>query len=596
MAEGKVSAWNLSPQRTLIALRLTGEHVRIGCWWLDPSGRIPDSAPVWTLTDEQAAAWEVLGWAGPTLLVLWRRHPDRNEVRIVDQRDGSETLRLDVVGRPVAARVNRSGRVEILLAVSDGRRPVLCAFLPDSDSYLVLAETDGLRDLAAWDADAGHLVVNIDPRYDATDAVRLFRWDGHGYARADVGWPDGVIAARAAGHGGDVVGLTGTGAGGASVPGLLHLPDRTVRWFPEHTGYSTVDVAPTGAHVLAATWIDEGFRYRMLDGAGTRTGELNSFAGLATSLSYTRDELHLIGSFQSPVLRPALGRWLWRDGDWLPLRAESGRTPTGDMRWAHRWIPHQGDRRLPEWVFEPAGGGSRGTVLYLPGGPRGRLNQGYEPVIAALVDRGWSVVGMNYPGSTGYGPEYSELSQGDWGGVDAEAVERRARALHAETGGPLCLYGHGYGGYLALLVASRVPRLVSGVAVLSPMVDLIRLLATATGARRRWLEDELGELRYRPRELLARSPVSRLTELAELPLLVGHGRRDERCPVAQSRQLVRLLEITPSSGIGQVRYLEDPDGTHVPSSWCRWIEAVLAHFEPAAPRLAMSAGGVAGNS
>jgi hypothetical protein len=556
--DGEPSEWSLNPARRLIVRRMAGRPTRIDCWPLDPSGRVLGAEPVWTHSGEP---WHVLGWASSTRFVLWRRHSDRYEVRVVDAADGMEPAGYDVPTRPLACRVGRTGRIEI-----------------------VRAQDAGLTGVAAWDVERGLLVGNVA---GSDDPVRVFRWDGESRTAVEVCWPAGITPVAAAGHGGDVVGLTGFDASGRRVPGVLSLPDAQVCWFTGHAGYSVVDVASTGEHVLAATWVEEEFRYRMLDAAGNRTGELTSVAGLATTLRYARDELHLLGSFESPAVAPTLARWLWRDDEWVPLRHDLAPAPAVGMRWTHRWVPEPGRPPLPEWVYEPTGGPRRGTVLYLHDGPHGRCDQGYDPVIAGLAGRGWTVVGMNYPGSAGYGPDYRERSRGDWGGADAEAVERRVWSLHGRDAGPLCLYGQGYGGYLALLVAGAVPRLVGGVAVLAPMVDLLRLLGEP---HPRGLEEDLGDLRFKPRELRARSPISRLAGLAQTSLLVGHARQDSRCPVGQSRQLVRLLEAHARPG-GFVRYLEDPRGTRAPSGWDRWTREVADHFAQldAAPGLALRA-------
>ena len=152
------------------------------------------------------------------------------------------------------------------------------------------------------------------------------------------------------------------------------------------------------------------------------------------------------------------------------------------------------------------------------------------------------------------------------------------RSLRAEFGGrPICLYGQSYGAYLALLVAPAVRRLLHAVAVWAPVTDLPHLLATSSGVRRQWLEEELGALRTDPGRLALRSPISHVSELAGTQLLIGHGRLDDRCPVEQSRRLVRLLSARPPDE-GSVRYLEEADSPHTPATWRRWTGAVTAHF------------------
>jgi dipeptidyl aminopeptidase/acylaminoacyl peptidase len=170
-----------------------------------------------------------------------------------------------------------------------------------------------------------------------------------------------------------------------------------------------------------------------------------------------------------------------------------------------------------------------------------------------------------------------ELTRGDWGGADADAVEWRLRSLSAGGAGPVCLYGQSYGGYLALLAAAALPDLLDSTAVWAPVTDIPALLDTTNGSQRRWLVQDLGGLAADAHQLWQRSPVSRLAGLRDTTLLVGHGRLDERCPVEQSRRLVHDLR-QPHGGRGSVDYLEDPDSPHTPHSWRRWAAAAVAHF------------------
>ena len=258
-------------------------------------------------------------------------------------------------------------------------------------------------------------------------------------------------------------------------------------------------------------------------------------------------------------------------------------------------MPDRDGRDLPEWVVRPRLGRSHGTVLHLHGGPRGRLNQIYEPVIAALASAGWTVVGMNYPGSTGYGQEFEERSRGDWGGTDAASVEWRLRTLRRDRWIWICAYGQSYGGYLALLLLAAALEAIDATAVRAPVTDLTELLRTSGGTRRRWLEEELGALRSEPAQLIARSPVTRLGTLPGQRLLVGHGLLDELCPVEQSRRLARALE-DPRERLGYFEGLEDASKPYIAGDWHRWIGAVVGHFErvrsagsTAAPRADVSA-------
>jgi hypothetical protein len=583
---GDAVAWSVDPARSRIALTASADGAVVSCWPLDRSGRVVRHSPGWRVTTPDDGSWAVLGWVSPSLLALWRRSDDRTDLYVVDVLDGEpEPARYKVLGRPVACGLDGSGRLEVLVALSNGGRPILCVYRPDIGSYLPIGGKEQFAAVGAWDSTAGLIAVNVDAHADAP-GVQLYGYDGYGSTEIQLSWPADVRPASAAGYRQGVLGLTGMDRSGMPVPGVSDVATGAVRWFPRHAGHSCVEPAPSGARILTCAWTGREFTYRLLAYTGDHLGELDPGPGVATDLCFSADEEHLIGWHQSPAQPPDVMRWSVRSGRAERVRRARARPVSADMRWHLRWVPDAEDREVPEWVFEP-GGDSGGTVLFLHGGPRSRLNQIYDPVIAALVAAGWTVVGMNYPGSSGYGARYRDRAVGDWGGPDARAITRRLRSLRGGADrGPLCLYGQSYGGYLALLVASVAPELLDAVAVWAPVTDLARLLAGSAGARRSWLETELGALRFDTGQLWERSPVSRVPQLRRTRLLVGHGSRDEQCPVEQSRLLVELLEVQLPAG-GRLGYLEDPDGRHAPSSWRWWTDAVAAHFrQPSPPRAA----------
>lgn len=557
----EVTGWSVNPDRTAIAVVDSGAPRRIACWSLDESGRV--TAP---LDSERFVGWDLLGWASPSLLALWRRHADGSELEIVDtSTHGADPVRHKLMGRPIRCDAGRAGDLEVLVAISDGRRTRLGLHRPRTRSYLLADGAEDFTRIDAWDSGQGLLAVRLET------GVRLYRYTEE--VCTEIGIPvtpnvrlAGVTDLRAG-----LLGVTGLDQAGRTVPGLIDLSTSDVRWFGDHADWSCAEISLSGKHILATAWADEQHTYRVLDTDGNQVGGPVRAPGLATELSFTRDEAHLIGCHQSPVLAPALVAWTVRDGTMRPLWTEPVRRPACEASWELRWWTDPSGQQVPEWVFQPPTGAQRGTVLLLHGGPGGQLKQAYDPLIVALLRAGRRVVGMNYPGSSGYGAEFEAVSRADWGGGDAKAIEHRLRSLRAEPGGhPLHLYGQSYGAYLALLTD---PRIVDGIAVWAPVTNLVRLLADASGVQRRWLEHELGAMRLVPSRLWQRSPVSRVAGLGQVPLLIGHGGLDDRCPVEQSRLLAERL---PGA-----RFLEDPSGTHAPSSWEWWTEAVVAHFEQA---------------
>ena len=539
-----MSAWLSHPDRTRAVLTEPGPDGRIGFATIDSRGR--QSSPAWLAA---AAGWTPCCWAADDVVVLWRRVDGHSELGLL--RANGKLASDPVLGRPFAADGD-----ELLVAVNGPDGTILCRHQAGTDDYQVLDATAGVRSVAGWDPRSGRLVVTT-----TESTVRVVAYDSDGCAELPVDWPPGVRPVHAVGHG-RLLGLTGADDDGATVPGVLDLPTLAVRWFPEHAGWSCTDIAAGGTALLLADWRDHAYRYRATTVDGHVIGAVAPVNGLATDLRFAVDQTHVFGRFQSPARKPVITSWDLRTG-----AAQSSTSANGNgMRWRHREIDG-----VPEWLFEPQRDAHGGVVVYLHGGPRSRLNQVHEPVIATLVAAGWTVIGMNYPGSTGYGDAYGDVTIGDWGGADVAAVTARIRALRADMS-PVCLYGISYGGYLALLAAADA----DAVAVWAPVTDLALLVESTTGVRRQWLAGELAGMLAAPRLLAERSPAAHPTRLRRVPLLVGHAVGDDRVPVAQSRRLVDVLATTPT-----LRYLEDGWGTHAPSNWQWWADSVATHLRSA---------------
>jgi dipeptidyl aminopeptidase/acylaminoacyl peptidase len=474
-----------------------------------------------------AGDWHLAGWAAPNLVALRRR----GEIGLLDT-----DRRMLTSTHPVVGRTLRYNGHEALVAVVRDGRPMLCVHRPSAGTYQLLDATEGVSSVAAWDGRTVVLTRDrevVVVRYDDTSSEQVAE----------------VRAVSAAGDG-PLIALTGDG----DVPGVLDSHSLDVRWFAP--GSAGIAVSPSGL-LLTMAWTDHRYTYQVLDREGEVAGTPVPDHGIATDLAFTADERHLLGRHQSPAASPALVRWNIHSGQMRPLSGQQHSTVA--VRWQHRQ-----SAQSPEWLYEPETGGHQGVVVHLHGGPRSQLRQIHEPMIAALVQAGWTVIGMNYPGSSGYDTEFRDAVVGDWGGADVTAVTARLRELRRDR--PICLYGQSYGAYLALLAAAS--ELVDAVAVWAPVTDLPQLLESASGLHRQWLRTELGALADDPDQLRERSPINR--SFTARRLLIGHSKGDDRVPVDQSRRFVERL--------GADRYLEQPGNGHEPADFTAWTTAVVEHF------------------
>ena len=62
------------------------------------------------------------------------------------------------------------------------------------------------------------------------------------------------------------------------------------------------------------------------------------------------------------------------------------------------------------------------AVVRVHGGPNGQVRPEFLPQEQALADAGFVVLAPNYRGSTGYGREFEDLNNKDWGGGDLKDI------------------------------------------------------------------------------------------------------------------------------------------------------------------------------
>ena len=101
-------------------------------------------------------------------------------------------------------------------------------------------------------------------------------------------------------------------------------------------------------------------------------------------------------------------------------------------------------------------------VLNVHGGPWARDGWGYNPEAQWLSNRGYVCLQVNFRGSTGYGKEFLNAGDKEWGGtMHNDLVDAVNWAIDQGIADPerVCIYGASYGGYAALVGATFTPDL-----------------------------------------------------------------------------------------------------------------------------------------
>lgn len=223
---------------------------------------------------------------------------------------------------------------------------------------------------------------------------------------------------------------------------------------------------------------------------------------------------------------------------------------------------------IPAYLTVPKGVEARNlpVVMLIHGGPWSRDAWGYDPQAQFLANRGYAVLQPNFRGSTGYGKEFLNLGNRQWGtGTMQHDITDGVRYL-VEQGiadpERVGIMGGSYGGYATLAGVAFTPELyAAGVSIVGPssIPTLLNSIPPYWAPIRKIFAVRVGDME-KPEEmemLRAQSPLYSADKI-QAPLLVIQGANDPRVKQAESDQIVVALR-----DLGRpVQYLVAPDEGH----------------------------------
>ena len=204
-------------------------------------------------------------------------------------------------------------------------------------------------------------------------------------------------------------------------------------------------------------------------------------------------------------------------------------------------------------------------ALLVHGGPWARDSWGYNPVYQLLANRGYAVLSVNFRGSTGFGKNFVNAANHEWGGrMHDDLVDAVNWAISQGIADPdrVAILGGSYGGYATLVGMTATPEVFAcGVDIVGPS-SLVTLMETIPPYWQPTIDlftSRVGD--YRTEEgrafLLERSPLTHVDNIRK-PLLIGQGANDPRVKQSESDQIVDAMQ---QKGI-PVTYVLFPDEGH----------------------------------
>jgi dipeptidyl aminopeptidase/acylaminoacyl peptidase len=202
-------------------------------------------------------------------------------------------------------------------------------------------------------------------------------------------------------------------------------------------------------------------------------------------------------------------------------------------------------------------------VLNVHGGPWARDAWGYNPEAQWFANRGYACLQVNYRGSSGYGKEFLNAGNKEWGGkMHNDLVDGVHWAIDQGIADPkkVAIYGGSYGGFAALVGATFTPDLFCcAVDIVGPsnLITFIRTIPPYWAPLVQVFHQRVGNPDTEEEFLKARSPLFKVDQI-KIPMLIAQGANDPRVKQAESEQIVEAMK---NKGI-DFEYMLFPDEGH----------------------------------
>ncbi len=183
------------------------------------------------------------------------------------------------------------------------------------------------------------------------------------------------------------------------------------------------------------------------------------------------------------------------------------------------------------------------AIIKIHGGPTSQARATYDGQAQYFATRGYTVLVVNYRGSTGYGRAYMESLRGNWGISDIEDAASAARYLVVEglaDKDSIVIMGGSAGGYTVLESLCRVPGIFRAGLCFYGVSNMFALAADTHKFEAHYLDSLLGPLPSARAIYRERSPFFH-AELLNDPLAIFQGEDDKVVPRTQSDCIVESL-------------------------------------------------------
>ena len=188
------------------------------------------------------------------------------------------------------------------------------------------------------------------------------------------------------------------------------------------------------------------------------------------------------------------------------------------------------------------------TIVLIHGGPQARDHWGWHQDVQLFAAHGYAVFQPQFRGSSGFGKHFEEAGYGQWGqAMQADITAGVRYLIDHQIADPnrICIIGGSYGGYAALWGLAQTPDLYKCGVSLAGVSDLEKELKldsdiSKSAVQREYARSRIGDPALMKTVFDSVSPLLHADPI-KAPLLIVHGRLDERVPLSQGRQMFERM-------------------------------------------------------
>jgi dipeptidyl aminopeptidase/acylaminoacyl peptidase len=222
-------------------------------------------------------------------------------------------------------------------------------------------------------------------------------------------------------------------------------------------------------------------------------------------------------------------------------------------------------------------------IVHVHGGPWSRVSWGYHSIHQWLTNRGYAVLSVNFRGSTGFGKDFVNAGNKEWGAkMHDDILDARQWAIDKgiTAADSVGIFGGSYGGYATLVGMTMTPdKFAVGIDIVGPS-NLLTLMNSVPPYWKPMLSmfhTRVGDPNTKEgkKMLQERSPLNYVDQIQN-PLLIAQGANDPRVKRAESDQIVRAA-MTNNVPVTYALYPDEGHGFSRPGNKMSFY-AVAEHF------------------